>query len=911
VKFGVLGSLEVATDDGIPVRVPRGRARVVLALLLARRSDGMTTGELIDAAWNARPPATAATQLHGFVSALRRALGRDVVVTRADGYQLDVGADAVDLERMRGHIAIARRRQAAGDAVGACEAFAAAQGQWRGRPFTGIDCAELEDLAALIEAEYVDALEEFARARLTSGDDADLAERLAAWAGDYPLREGLRASQMRALARTGRQAEALAVYHDVRRRLVDELGVDPGPELQELYQRILAGDRDALSTPVPVPAQIPAGVADFTGRDVAVKELRELLEPAALAAPAVIVGAVCGTGGIGKSALATHVAHAVAGAYPDGQLHASLAGTSAEPAAPGEVLGRFLRDLGVPAAAVPAGLDERAARYRSLLAGRRMLVFLDDARDATQVRPLLPGTPGCAVLVTSRGRLGDLDGARRLDLDGLEPPDARKLFARVVGAERTEAEPEATASIIAACGGLPLALRIAGARLAARPAWSVGSFAARLVASRRTLEELSYGDLAVRASFRLSYEALPSSRARVFRLLGAAPPGELSSLTAAALLGMSEAAAEAELDGLCDVYMLESPQPGRYQPHDLLRLLATELAETEPEGVPAVDRLLYWYFAALRAACEVLAQGASMPYETEPDPALVLAALPSFASDREALTWCHDQCDNLVWVVRTAAEHGQHEMATQVARLFTMFGDRAAPVEASLAVEQIGLDSARALDDKRAMGWLMASMGSTLQQSGDMDGAVARYEDSLEIRREIGRPMALAAAMNDLATAYHVQGRHREALELLTQIEGICREHDAKFQLGVVLGNQGEAHAYLGEHEAALACYREGLSLARQAGNRISEALQLAGTGETLRRMGRLPESLEYHGQAIAMLRDMGAVTRELATVLDLHGRTLADSGQRELARRDWREALIIAEELGDSLAAALRASLG
>lgn len=910
MKFSVLGSLEVAEDDGTPVRVPRGRARVVLALLLARRSDGMTSGELIDASWNSRPPVTAATQLHGFISALRRVLGRDLVVTRADGYQLDVGTGAVDLDRMREHIMLARGRRTAGDIDGASEEFTAALAQWRGRPFTGIDCAELEDLANLIEAEYAGALEEYASVRLAFGDDADLAERLAAWAGEYPLREGLRASQMRVLARGGRQAEALAVYHDVRGRLADELGVDPGPDLQELYQRILAGDRQALSAAVPVPAQIPAGVADFTGRDAALKELREALEPGAVAPSAVVVFAVCGTGGIGKSALATHAAHASSAAYPDGQLHASLGGTSAEPAAPGDVLGRFLRDLGVPAAVVPAGLDERAVRYRSLLAGRRVLVFLDDARDAAQVRPLLPGTPGCAVLVTSRGRLGDLDGARRLDLAGLDSSEARDLLSRVVGAERAEAEAEATANILRACGGLPLALRIAGARLAARPAWAVSSFAERLAASRRTLEELSYGDLAVRASFRLSYQALPGPRARVFRLLGAAPPGELTSLSAAALLDMSERAAETELDALCDAYMLESPNPGRYRPHDLLRLLAAELAEREPERDEAVSRVLHWYWAALRAACEVLAQGASLPYDTEPDPALVPAELPSFESYREALAWCREQCDTLVWVVRAAAEQKRHELATRVARLFTMFGDRAAPVEASLAVERTGLRSAREIGDKRSLGWLMGCLGSTLQQSGDMDGAIACFEESLEIRREVGRPMAQAAALNDLATAYHLQGRHRDAFSLLEQIEEICRLQDARFQLGVVLGNQGEALAYLGEHEAALDRYRQAMTLSREAGSRMSEAVQFTGIGETLRRMGRLEESAESHQQAIAILRDVGAVTRELATALDLRGQALDDAGQTTLARRDWQEALIIAGELGDSMAVQLRARL-
>ncbi len=405
-----------------------------------------------------------------------------------------------------------------------------------------------------------------------------------------------------------------------------------------------------------LPAQVPAPVADFTGRELEIKELCDALAPGGSVHPTVVIGAVTGAGGIGKSALVARVAQLMAGEFPDGQLYVNLMGASAEPAEPSEVQARLMRDLGVQAEDVPSVGGERDARYRSVLAGQRILLVLDDARDAAQVRPLLPGTNGCAVLVTSRARLADLPGVVRCDLEALTRDDALILFGRIVGPARAGAEPAAARTILDACGELPLAIRIAGARLAARPGWSVEDMARRLSAEQDRLRELRCGDLAVRTSFQLSYDVLDEPSMRVFRLLGLAPPGELSLAAIAVLTGLDVTAAEPVLDVLADCHLIENPVAGRYRLHDLLRLFAAEKAQSEldqEQRGQAAARLITWYWAALRAAAGALAQGRLLAHGTEEVPEAPF--VPVFATHAEALAWCDRERGGLLWAIEAAA----------------------------------------------------------------------------------------------------------------------------------------------------------------------------------------------------------------------------------------------------------------
>jgi DNA-binding SARP family transcriptional activator len=608
LRFNLLGSFEVRSRDDQLVRLPAGRARTVLALLALRAGQVAASDRLIAAAWNGAPPASATTRLQGLVSDLRRALPTEagaVILTRGAGYLLDVTGDDIDLRQARRLTSLARSHRDQGAIAEAARTMAEALELWRGTPFDGLECAELQAAADLIEHRRADGLEELAELELELGRHAALAGRLAEWTARYPLREGLVGCLLRALARSGRQAEAIAAYHELRRRLADELGVDPTPALQAVYRSILDGDRAPLtsrlqSSPspgVPLPAQLPADEADFVGRAEPAARLLAALTDRSGQPGSVPVCAISGMAGVGKTAVAVHVAHRAADAFPDGTLQVNLAGTSGEPLPVGRVLARLVRDLGGGDGDLPADEAELGARYRSLLAGRRVLLVLDDARDGAQVRPLLPGLAGSAALVTSRSGLADLPSADHVDLDLLTEDDGRRLLRLIVGPSRADADQDATGRLLRACAGLPLAIRAAGVKLAARPAWTVAGVADRLAAEHRRLAELQVGRLDVRASFKLSYDLLGPELARAFRMLGLAWSPVVCAGQAAALCAVTADRAERLLEGLTDIHLLRSTAIGVYRMHELLWLFAREIAQAyvrPREADQARERLIDW-----------------------------------------------------------------------------------------------------------------------------------------------------------------------------------------------------------------------------------------------------------------------------------------------------------------------------
>ncbi len=905
--------MEVAADDGTVVRLPSGRARVVLAMLAAEAGREVSSDRLIDLAWNGKPPATSATQLHGLISSLRRAFGsaRDAIVTRPDGYLLC--AD-VDLARMRELITLGRCGLENGNFDEAAASLSEALGLWRGRPFVGLDSGDLDTVAELIEQEYVGALEDYAEVELRRGNDALLTQRLTGWVSAYPLRENLRGSYITALARSGRQAEAIVAYQQLRKRLSEDLGVDPSQRLQTLYQQVLSGDLNVPGSDVPMPAQLPAAISDFTGRTAQVTKLLDALSGRAAQPAALVISAVSGIGGIGKSVLAVHVAHRVAADFPDGQLYVNLAGASADPGDPAEVLARLLRDLGVPAAQIPSDTDERAARYRSLLAARRVLIVLDDARDAAQVRPLLPGAAGCAVIVTSRAWLTNLDGAQRVDLGELDRGEAWQLFSRIVGAARVSAEPEATEQILRSCSGLPLAIRIVAAKLAARPGWTIASVAGRLAAERDRLAQLNCGDLAVRASFRQSHDSLPADQARAFSLLGTMPFRSFGLAPATALLGVTTDAAEPTLDALCEAHMLEAPAPDVYQMHDLLRLFATELAQTElndDERSWALGRLVTWYWTAMQAAAAAIVEGRPLPDFAETDPAAAAAPVPAFRGYRDGWEWCQREEGNLTAMIGAAAERQMHSAAIGLAALFTMFALRTSARANWRLTFESALVSARATGDLRAEGWLLHSLGEVQMASGDHASAVNCYERALSNQLALGRVRAAAASVNDIAAVYFEQGRYAEALAQFKRATDMVRQEPGPgYLIGVFLANQAECLDALGRYESALELYDQALEVARESGDRPSRAAHLSLRAQTLRRLGRLPEALDHHREAIAVHREIGGVGRDFVTALDAYGHTLQALGQQGDAFEAWGEALLLAESQSDPRAARLRERL-
>ncbi|MFG3258410.1 BTAD domain-containing putative transcriptional regulator [Streptomyces sp. NPDC048172] len=597
LRFSVLGPVRVWHGDrALLTGSPQQRA--LLAALLLRDGRTATAEELIDAIWGEDPPDRAKAALRTYASRIRKSLGpdADLLASESGGYALRLtGDESVDLHNAQGLATYAEKAETLGDRLRARDLYDSALAEWDGEPLAHVPGPYAETHRIRLEEWRLDLLEHRLDLDLQTGDHAQAASELTALTAAHPLRERLRELLMLALYRSGRQAEALAVYADTRRLLADELGVDPRPELSELQQRILEADEELAYSADPAPepaapavmrpAQLPATIADFTGRVSFIRELGDQL--AAADGTAMVVSAVAGIGGVGKTTLAVHVAHAARDRFPDGQLYVDLQGAGSSPADPEAVLGAFLRALGTPDAAIPDGPVERAALYRSLLADRRVLVVLDNARDASQVRPLLPSTAGCAALVTSRVRMVDLAVAHLVDLDVMSPDEAMALFTRIVGEERVGAEREAAMDVVAACGFLPLAIRIAAARLASRRTWTVSVLATKLADERRRLDELQAGDQAVRATFELGYGQLDTEQARAFRLLGRTRGRDIPLHAAAGLLDRSLEETEDILESLVDTSLLESAGPGRYRLHNLVRLTArTRLSGQEPGSSP-------------------------------------------------------------------------------------------------------------------------------------------------------------------------------------------------------------------------------------------------------------------------------------------------------------------------------------
>jgi DNA-binding SARP family transcriptional activator len=590
VTFGLIGPLDVRCS-GRPIEVSGARQRSLLAALLLRANQPVGKHTLCEAVWDERLSDRAEITLRSYVMRLRRVLGPALagrLSVQPLGYQLRLDRDdELDLLCLQG--CVRRGKSAARDEDWdlALREFRAGLALWRGEPLCDVpsDCLRLSVIPALTELR-TQLWEGLFAAAVRKGNAAELVVPLQRLTEEDPLSERFSALFISALARCSRRVEALAEFRRLRRALISEQGVEPGTELQELHQRLLRDERVPARAPaVPVPRQLPHGAAAFTGRAREAADLAGCLEDAH---PVV---AITGFPGIGKSELAIHVARRVAGHYPDGQLYADLGGTTADPAAPGAVITRFLRALGVDKRAVAGDETERVAQYRSLLADRRMLLVLDDALDAGQVRPLVPGSESCGTLITGRQDLGQLPEARLAPLGEMTDADARGLLQAMLGRERLSCDPAAVASIIAACGGLPLALSVAGVRLAARPAWPLGPFARLLADERHRLDELCYGAVSVRARLEAACRGLARSgrdadalAVRAFPLLGRWQPASATLRTpeAAALLGLPETEAAAALETLADADLLASPAPGCYRLHPLARAFAAELAERPP-----------------------------------------------------------------------------------------------------------------------------------------------------------------------------------------------------------------------------------------------------------------------------------------------------------------------------------------
>ncbi|TXL83890.1 BTAD domain-containing putative transcriptional regulator [Streptomyces sp. IB2014 016-6] len=702
LRFAVLGPIrawhgERELDLGSP------QQRLVLAALLLRRGRPVTVAELIEAIWGAEPPSAALSVLRTYASRLRKVLepGRDagksphVLVSAADGYLARVPERALDLGVFEQRVAEAKRLRAAGEASDAAEVLHAALDGWEGAPLAGLSGSFAEAERSRLTEMRLAALEARLDIDVQLGRHSEVIAELAVLTGEHPLREQLCRLLMLALYRSGRQAEALAAYRKARRTLVVELGVEPGPELRELHNRILAGDaalglshsgspesrceRTELIVPpargqMARPAQLPADLGTFTGRDAELARLQDLLPGGGEQPTTLLISAIGGMAGIGKTTLAVHWAHRIAHRFPDGQLYINLRGLhptgSAVP--PAEAIGIFLDALGVPAPSIPASPEAQAALYRSMLAGRRMLILLDNARDAEQIRPLLPGSLGCLVIVTSRSQLTGLvanDGAHPLTLNPLTHAEAHGFLSRRIGAARLVAEPRAANELITRCARLPIALAIVAARAATYPGFKLDAIAQELRDNHGSLDAFTGYDPTtdIRAVFSCSYEALSAPAARLFRLLGLHSGPDLSAPAAAALAGLSPRETQRLLGELTGAHLLSARAPGRYLLHDLLRVYAVERVatdETPQERDRALERLWSWYLHTADAACVHLTpERRRVPLEPPPPGCHPL----TFTSHDEATEWCEIERSSLVTAAHQAAASGRRGIAGRLA----------------------------------------------------------------------------------------------------------------------------------------------------------------------------------------------------------------------------------------------------
>jgi DNA-binding SARP family transcriptional activator len=687
IHFGLLGPV-VCRHDGVlaPVRPPK--VRTLLAALLLRQNQAVSADYLIEVIWGSNPPSTAVASLQNQVMRLRAHLAADSIGkirTVAPGYLLEAQPEYLDTEVVSRLSRQGTDAKAGGDWAGAVTGLTAALELWRGNPLADVSSQLLHATEVLRLSQLrLDILESRADAHLQLGHYQDVIAELSGLTTLEPLHEHFHGQLMLAYGLAGRRAEALAAYQRARDLLVEQLGVEPGAVLQELHRRILTGEttvagaerasyhghmRETASITPSAMEQLPPDSPDFTGRDQQIEMLSQVVgkDPDETRPGAVALAVVTGMAGIGKTALAVHVAHRLRDRFPDGQLFADLQGPGRR-RQPAEVLARFLLDLGASDTTIPSGETELVARYRTALASRRVLIVLDDARDAAQVRPLLPGTARCAVIVTSRNALAGLTGAQLMALDVLDGENSLALFTAIVGQQRAAAEPAATAEVLARCAGLPLAIRLAGSRLMSRPRWSVTQLAAKLADRSTRLTELTAGDLAVRASFGVSYAALPTAMAnpaRVFRLLGLPRAASLSLPAVQALTGRPGHEVVAALEVLADSHMLDFPAPDRVQLHDLLRTYAAELTEeidSREERQAALTRMFRWYRDQAVSAARILA-----PSQVPPIAAVKEDATAVFSDAGQAFDWFADEQTCLEAVTQQAAEFGMHDLAAQIA----------------------------------------------------------------------------------------------------------------------------------------------------------------------------------------------------------------------------------------------------
>jgi DNA-binding SARP family transcriptional activator/transcriptional regulator with XRE-family HTH domain len=1046
LEFRLLGPVEV-WGAGWRVDAGQPRQRVVLAALLVDAGRLVTWASLIDRVWGDAPPAGARHALYAHVARVRRVLRQATeqgeepprLVSQAGGYVLEVDPGWVDLHRFR--CLAQRAREPERTDAARVALLREAIGLWRGEPLAGLRGPWAARVRAAWCHEHLDTILAWSHAELAAGDPTTVIGPLTDLLDAYPLVEPVTATLMRALHAAGHTALALTCYTTTRRRLIDELGAEPGTELRATQQAILraghdpwpaggrpygprsaterpapvhptpdrpgpigrhaepaklnarlavelsrhlltaerhAGGRGALKRTTlarrigvsvsslyayldgttlpsvavldrllaelgvtgaerarlaevrdalelrrrvgaepssPVPRLLPPDIADFVGRDAQLAELDGLLPDRPVA---VVITAVLGMAGVGKTALAVRWAHRVADRFPDGQLYVNLRGFDRAGAAmsPRAVVRQFLDAVGVPPQRVPVQPQAQVNLLRSLLADRRVLMVLDNAHDAEQVRPLLPGAPGCLVLVTSRSRLSSLvaaEGAHPVMLDVLSPAEARRLLARRLGAARVDADPCAAGQIVDECGRLPLALAIVAARAATHPELPLAGLAEQLRAAHGRLDALAAGDddatTDVRTVFSWSYRALSAPATRLIRLLGLHPGPDVSEPAVASLAGLSVTGVRPLLAELTAAHLVTEPAPGRYGLHDLVRAYAVELTATATGAADrqaATRRLLDHYLHTAHAASTLLDAHREPITITVPEPG---SAAEPLADRGQAMAWFSAEHRVLPAVVRHAADDGFDGHAWQLAWTLVPFLRRQGHWCDWATTQTVALDAARRLGDPARQAHAHRAIGLAYSSLGRDDDAIAQFRAALDILAKLGNPTAEGNIHLAYGAVFERRGDYGRALEHARRAIELFQISGHRAGLARALNNAGWCRANLGNHRMALGFCRRALALLREIDDRMGEADTLASLGYVHGRLGDCQRAVDSYQAALTIFRQNGERHHEADTLGHLGDVRLA-AGEPDAARDAWRQALTILDELGHPDAEQVRAKL-
>ena len=910
VHFNILGALEIWADQQ-RLRLGGPIQERVLVTLLLEPGRVVPVTRLVEAAWNEGPPATAVHQIRKAVADLRRRIpgGAGLLVTDGPGYRAAVADEQVDLSRFTLLTGEAREQFAAGAAAQAADLLRRALALWRGPVLAGSGGTTLAAAATALDERRLAAAEQLFQLRLDQGESRELVVELRELIVEHPLRETLRGQLMLALYRSGRAAEALEEFGRVRDVLVAELGIDPGPRLTKLYEAILR-DSDELTGPEPQhPATVPQAPAtapslstlpydlsDFTGRE---EELRTLLRHAAEPCDGTRIVAVDGMGGSGKTSLAVRAAHQLADQYPDGRLCFDLRGYSPgeEPLQPAAVLGALLRTLGVPDQRIPEDEGGRAALWRATLAGRRVLLLLDNAGDTTQVRPLLPASPGCLVLVTSRARLMDLDGAEWISLGVMPPEESLTLLVETLGERRVAAEPEAVAELAELCGHLPLALRIASARLRNRQRWTVQYLVDRLCDETRRLGELSSGERSVAATIQLSYQAMEEEHRRAFRLLGLHPGTEVDVHSGAALLGTDRRTAEDILERLLDVHLVQQHTLGQYALHDLVRSFAQSLRTDAARATDhaALERVLDYYVAASEQACAVLFPRRAR--HATPAPADV-AELPPLHEVEQARGWFDQEHSALLSAVIVAHEQGLDVQTGQLARNAMFYLNLRGSFDEYENVAVLAVASARRLGDPSALRAGLSNLTSSHWKLGKFRDGLTSAREALEIARAAGDIHGQAVSLDQLGLLHSCLGHLKEGRDNLVRSIEL---HENAMRKEMALCNLSTVSAWLGRYAEAAVAAEQAVELRRSLGEPVSQipalndlAIALLGLGEPERARACLEQAMS--------VGDESSFPEDLALTLALAADAEQRLGRQRTASAYAEQALDLVRERGTAL---------